>query len=102
VYFVKPLQFSSQQPTEKEHLSHTSCAHQFVPRSGTSRKTNSTKKSPEKTLRYTTRYVFVVVFVKCIFISFLRAFLATSFPGLNPRALVVIIIFTIVIIIERV
>ena len=38
----------------------------------------------------------------CIFISFLRAFLATSFPGLDPRALVVIIIFMIVIIIERV
>ena len=38
----------------------------------------------------------------CIFISFLRAFLATSFPGLDPRALVVNIIFMIVIIIERV
>ena len=48
-------------------LSNTSCAHQFVPRSGTSRKANSTKKSPEKTPRYTTRYVFVVVFVKCTF-----------------------------------
>tara|TARA_B100001142_G_scaffold75402_1_gene76047 strand:- start:370 stop:615 length:246 start_codon:yes stop_codon:yes gene_type:complete len=81
-----------------------------VPRSGTSRKANSTKKSPEKTPRYTTRYVVVVVFVKCIFCgAYLYRFyalfwrlLSPDYPGLDPRALVVIIIFMIVIIIERV
>jgi len=74
-----------------------------VPRSGTSRKANSTKKSPEKTPRYKTHHV--VVFVKCIFsvhlyIVFTR-FSSVQFPGLDPRALVVIIIFIVIVIIER-
>jgi len=76
-----------------------------VPRSGTIRKANSTKKSPEKTPRYKTHHVVVVVFVKCIFsvhlyIVFTR-FSSVQFPGLDPRALVVIIIFIVIVIIER-
>ena len=39
------------------------CAHQSAPRSGTSRKPNSTKKSPEKTLRYVLLISMIVFYV---------------------------------------
>lgn len=104
---VKTLQFSSQQPTEKEHLSQIIMCTPVCAALGYLPQLEFDEEVARKDAEVYHSLCFCRCFREvhllwCIFISFLRAFLATSFPGLDPRALVVIIIFMIVIIIERV